>query len=251
MGGVTSVENRRNARHPINDRLALEVVVRRHDDDAPLEAEATLIDVSRQGLKLSLSEPLAFDEVVHLEVHCREPDVDFAVTAEVKWLRRNDDAGAWIIGCSVSNRIPDEFFEEIASYGAYNRRAAPRHDMTKQAVVRWEACQKKIPVGIVNLSPGGFCISSPEYAQVGKGLLLELEGSDGKQIQVTAKSKWQLEFESGYLIGCESSVDLFREILNDLTGTTCCGSPIRSLTLPSLVGIVLIAAIFCAFAIFR
>jgi len=248
MGGAMSEGIRRNPRHHVDDQLAMEIVIRRVGEDAPLDADAKLIDISRRGLKLSLSEPLKFNEMVDIKLRCSEPHIDFVLSAEVKWLRHNSDAMAWIIGCSVSNQIPDEFFKETAMYGAYDRRSALRYDFKKLAVARWEACQDEIPVGIVNMSPGGFCISSPEPGHVDKRIWLDLENTDGKRIHVTARSVWQVQFESGYLIGCESSVDLSREIIREPKSLSICESHRRSLSLPSLIGIVLIAFFLLAFA---
>jgi hypothetical protein len=164
--------------------------------------------MSRGGLKLSVPVELAIHEVVQLRVENEELQMDLAEPAQIRWVRRAPDSDGWHVGCQIQTAIDEKVLEELAERGLLDRRNSARHSVNAEAMAQWELCEDSVPVQLLNLSSEGFCLASDQPTNVGSRLKLTLSDENGEFCQeILARSKWQTEFENGYMIGCELAVE--------------------------------------------
>jgi len=164
--------------------------------------------MSRGGLKLSVPVELAVHEVVQLQVASEVLQMDLAEPAQIRWIRKDPDSDGWHVGCQIQTAIDEEILEELAERGLLDRRNSARHSVNAEAMAQWELREDSVPVQLLNLSSEGFCLASDQPTNVGSRLKLTLSDENGQPShEILARSKWQTEFENGYMIGCELSVE--------------------------------------------
>jgi hypothetical protein len=164
--------------------------------------------MSRGGLKLAVPVELSMHEIVQLRVESEELQMDLSEPAQIRWVRKDPDSDGWHVGCQIQGSINEDVLEDLAAKGLLDRRNTARHGIKAEAVAQWELCEDRVPVQLLNLSSEGFCLASDEPTNVGSRLKLKLSDDTGESShEILARSKWQHEFDNGYMIGCELAVE--------------------------------------------
>jgi hypothetical protein len=172
-------------------------------DDSTVESE--LHDVSDNGIKLSVTQPITFGELVEVQFQSPSLGIDFPVEAEVRWIRQGDNTDAWIVGLCAVEGTMIELLEQLSSAGIIERRRTPRDNVAYSATVKWEANPVPVDVSLLNASSNGICFQSDEPGYPGRRLRLNVDAGSEKANTLMAVAKWCVQSKDGYLIGC--SVD--------------------------------------------
>lgn len=192
----------RPRRYPVNDNFVVRVTIEQASTNEPLSVNARLLDLSPGGAKLSLISPIRFDEAMTLSLHSDELNLHLSISARVCWIRQQDET-CWVVGCAFEPRLPDDELERMFAHGLLERRREQRDSVRGQAIAKWELHPDETPVGLLDLSAGGFSVLSPFAAQIGTHLQMALESACGtKRVDVLANVHWQLQVEGGYVFGC-------------------------------------------------
>lgn len=196
----------RNPRYRFAERYSATIC--RTSESGPETIPADLLDMSRCGLKLSIPTQLEVHEVIQLHLVNDELGLNLIESAQIRWVREKAETGTWDVGCEIQRGIDENVLEELAERGLLDRRDSARHNVTAEGLAQWELSEDSVPVQLLNLSTEGFCLASDQATNVGSRLKLTLIDDDGQsQVEILARSRWQHEFENGYLIGCELAMD--------------------------------------------
>jgi hypothetical protein len=164
--------------------------------------DARLIDLSPGGVKLSLSTPLRFHETVELSLLSEELGLNLAATASVVWSRPGKGAN-YTVGCSFNPPLVPESLEQLFANGLLERRRARRYSVRGQAQATWELGPAETPVGLLDLSVGGFSLLSPSPASNGSNIRVSMERNEEQSpLDISAAIRWQMQVDGGYVIGC-------------------------------------------------
>jgi hypothetical protein len=190
----------RPRRYAVNDDLVVRVTVDRRPDCRPTVIEAELLDLSPGGAKLALPSALRFQEPVQLTLASEQFDLHLTVSCIVRWIKPAK-GDLWQAGVKFDPEIPFKSIQQLFSSGFLERRQHIRESIRGEARARWELSTADVPVGMLDLSAGGFSLLSPLPAANGTHLLLSFESAGGP-IGLAAGIQWQLQVEGGYVIGC-------------------------------------------------
>lgn len=213
ISGQTADVGSPDSHYQVRDPQAIKVVVQRAGPpmegkharpsarSSPAEADAELLDISPSGVKLRVFACLPMYEalVIRLEV----PGLDRALSlpATVCWTQPAGPAN-WRLGCAFAHELPGHVLADLAAEGYLDRRKDRRQAVDVEGSARWELSEVSIPVRLVNISAGGFCIRCSQSGHVGERLLLELEDGRRAPVSAHARAVWQLAAAEGWLIGC-------------------------------------------------
>lgn len=192
----------RPRRYQVNENYVVRVTVEQPSSAEKFTANAQLLDLSPGGAKLSLNRPIRFEEALTIALHSEELELHLIVSARVCWTRQQGE-GCWVLGCSFDPQLPREELEKLFAQGLLERRDNLRHSVRGQAVGRWEMHAEETPVGLLDLSNGGFSLLSPYAAQIGGNFHLSVDReSEAGPIEVLSTVQWQIQVDGGYIIGC-------------------------------------------------
>ncbi len=194
--------------HRIEDRYQIcdseQVTVEmKYTVDGELKAfPVELHDLSRYGAKLCISCGTALEGEFELTVELPEADLGITTAATLQWIRPHSD-GQWWVGCSFADQIDKEILEELAIDGHLERRYETRSDVSVPFTARRELTPAGIPVRVVDISKGGFCLVASQEFESGERLLLEIDRGQEVEILLSARAKWCRKVGTEYWVGCE------------------------------------------------
>ncbi len=161
---------------------------------------AELLDLSARGAKFKIKEPIAVEEVLAVKIQFNDPKQIIATSGKVRRVSPGDD---WWFGCEFDVPIKAEVLTELSQTGVLERRENYRRQVSFEAIAKWELHQDTVPVRILDYSPdGGFCLTSAHAGEPGQRVQLQFEQGNGT-VQVCGVARWQVETETGYVVGCE------------------------------------------------
>jgi hypothetical protein len=193
----------RSRRYSVSENYVVRVTLKHYDElDQPLITAAELLDLSPGGAKLSLAAPFQFQDDLIVSLESEELNLHLSLSARICWLRQQGP-GNWILGCAFDPQLPDAEIEHLFSYGLLERREAPRQSVRGQATACWENAADETPLGLLDLSSGGFSMLSPAGSEAGRRLRLSLESEEHEPFVAAATMRWQLQVDGGWIIGCE------------------------------------------------
>ncbi len=102
----------RNPRHKVAEDPAARVELRRSAANLPALPEVAVVDFSRSGFRLSVTEPLAARESVTLRLVDERSGMDLTLPGIVRWQRREAD-GTWSVGCHCDRELDWETLGEL------------------------------------------------------------------------------------------------------------------------------------------
>lgn len=195
----------RELRYPVQMDEPIDVVVEAGDNRTE-SVKATLVDLSCGGAKLRVSERFSLDSKLTFRIQAEGLTKSIEVAADICWTRIAVGS-EWWLGCAFTPRMPYEVIRDLAQAGYIERRESDRQEIQIDVSASYELGTARIPVQITSLSPGGFCLKSPEAVRPGSRVLLRIEqNSDqsAKERLISAKSRWLVEAgQGGYIVGCE------------------------------------------------
>ena len=193
----------REARYPVQVEEPIDVVVEAGDNRTET-VKATLVDLSCGGAKLRVSERFSLDSKLTFRIEADGLAKSIEVAADICWTRIAVGS-EWWLGCAFTPRMPYELIRELAEVGIIERRESERQEIQIDVSASYELGTARIPVQITSLSPGGFCLVSPQPVTPGSRVLLRIEqGPEAmKERLISAKSRWLVECNEGYVVGCE------------------------------------------------
>jgi hypothetical protein len=191
----------RPKRFAVKDDFVVRVTVDRAADCRPAAVEAELLDLSPGGAKLALPSPLRFHEPVQLALSSEQFDLHLTVSATVRWIKPAK-GDMWLAGCKFQPEIPFKSLEQLFSRGFLERRQHARESIRGEALARWELSAADVPVGMLDLSAGGFSFLSPLPAANGSHVRLSFESAAGQPVTLAAAIQWQVQAEGSYMVGC-------------------------------------------------
>ena len=211
--------------------------------------QAQLLDISQRGLKLSVPIELANDEVFRVRLANDELGVDVIESAQVCWARKQEETDSWTVGCKIQQQIDKNTLEDLVEHGLLDRRFSGRRPVTGDALAQWELSGESVPVQLLNLSAGGFCLASDQPTKIGSRLKLILSDDDGRSSgEILARARWQREFDNGYLIGCEMTLDDVLDLVGHFSSSpqVSFANPGRRRKLPLLASVALLSVVAVA-----
>lgn len=214
----------REPRYPVHVDEPLDVVVEAGDNRTET-VKATLVDLSCGGAKLRVAERFSLDSKLTFRIESDGLKNSIEVAADICWTRIAVGS-EWWLGCSFNPRMPYELIRELAEVGIIERRESERQEITIDVSASYELGAARIPVRITSLSPGGFCLCSPEPVTPGSRVLLRIE-QDANEVAkevaneqlISAKSRWMVECEKGFVVGCEFADSSSHVALRRLKGS--------------------------------
>lgn len=190
----------RAARFKVCDGQSVVLTVERADGGDSAPTQATLVDISTGGVKLSLAAPLRLHEVFSLTIGVPKCGLDLTVVAEVCWLRQ---AGLdrWTAGCSFSPELSPEALKTLIDGRLIDQRAFVRSPVMIAAQAQWELDPVRFDVTLEDVSEGGIRLRGPRGGKTGTRLVVFIKGPDGQEIAVAAKSRWQISDGPSFTVG--------------------------------------------------
>lgn len=102
----------RAPRHEVRPRVPCEVRAELSSRHPVVDRPAQLVNLSRNGLQIALSEPLARDEIVTVRIRDAEGRLDVALRGRVRW-QRSRGPQSWGIGCELEQPLSYETLGEL------------------------------------------------------------------------------------------------------------------------------------------
>jgi hypothetical protein len=103
----------RRPRHAGRQADAVNVQLRRDEGRLPDVVEASLVDLSRGGLQLTVATPLSKGERVLVRIFCGENAFDNEAAATVRWIRRTEDGEQWKLGLRFNEDLEFDLLGEL------------------------------------------------------------------------------------------------------------------------------------------
>ncbi|HJN11142.1 MAG TPA: PilZ domain-containing protein [Pirellulaceae bacterium] len=211
MTSTVQPEARKDGRVEIDDAAQrpedsgdLRILVRRSSaSDSNEVLDARPLDVSVSGMKLSTSGPLVFGETIELHFQSTDLDIDFAIDAEVRWIRQGDGDEAWLFGCAFATQLTNDDVDRFATAGGVDRRQWPRSDTKMQTMVQLACNPSPFCATLLDYSATGLRFTSDDAVEPNQPIRILLDDGHGEVLEIRAVSRWKMSYESGYLVGCE------------------------------------------------
>lgn len=166
------------------------------------QTSGQLYDLSRSGARISLDQQLPADESINLQILAPKVDLDFRMTAIVRWSQPSGTP-QWYHGCSFSAELPNEVIDTLVSTGQLDRRRDERTRISLEAHVRQELeFGSTTSVLIEDYSFGGLRVFSPQAMQFGDRFLVEVYSEKHDPIRIPVRPQWQQAVSDGFAIGC-------------------------------------------------
>ncbi len=121
----------------------------------------------------------------------------------VCWIRPSGED--FRVGFSFDPPLDHGVIEQLLRQGVMDRRRTSRDPIDRSATASWRLNPQPTPVTLVDLSRGGFCLSSPLSAEPHSRLRLQVTDANDEIVEATANVQWRLQIPEGYLLGCSLS----------------------------------------------
>ncbi len=161
-----------------------------------------LIDISRNGARLTLSTEMPVGHSIGIRMQIEEVDLEYITAGVVCW---NACIGpdAWMVGVTLAAEFPDDIFLTFVTLDLIERRQGDRSDVTIRARLADDGEDAEpLNVQMLNYSGEGCCILVPHTLEVGSPLGLEVV-ADGKTSMVKTEVQWCNECVIGHVVGCQ------------------------------------------------
>lgn len=189
-------------RYRTRDAKSMTITIDPSDGGESQHLPVELLDLSRNGVKLTIAQPLAVTGLVRVRIQAAEAELDLIVSAELCWTEPCGP-GVWALGCRFVADLPYNVLPWLAKVGYIERRTELRRAISLPARAKRELAEaEEFEVRLEDYSTGGFRMFSPQPCKVGERLLVRLTGTDGRPIELSVKAQWQLVVTDGVYTGC-------------------------------------------------
>jgi hypothetical protein len=109
-------------------------------------------------------------------------------------------AGKSVLGCSLTDRIPDSILQTLSSESIVDRRCDDRVSLYLDATVSWQLHQGNIDAELRDLSSGGMRLFAIREIPKDTRIRVQIE-LYGEELVLEGRPVWQNQSEAGYDIG--------------------------------------------------
>ncbi len=207
-----SICNRKERRFKTNDsgRLRCETAV----NDGCVR-HGTVVDLSNTGIRMLCEGRFEVGQAFCTELTTeRSHGIYSGVIRRVEpWV-----GGQSILGCSLSDAIPDSVLRDLANEDAINRRSDGRVRLSQPAKLSWPLNPTEIDVDLHDYSTGGLKLLSPVAIPEEVRLRIRMEVGQAEELTVEARAVWTREFEHGWVAGVAFTQPEAPSLVADMLG---------------------------------
>jgi hypothetical protein len=164
---------------------------------------ADVVSMERNSLRLAVREAISFGQKCELSFCERAEDADLAAAATVRDVRPQPREG-FRITCQFDAPLSEALLRALTDSGHHNRRAHERRPVSLEinALPELAQGQGQFAVKIVDLSPGGCCLASPQQIPIGYRIRLSADRDAQPDAVIPLRVQWQKRDEQQFLVGC-------------------------------------------------
>jgi len=212
MAETSAHDVTRTPRYQVRDPQTVSASLQR-GTDALMPAE--LLDLSLDGARLSVTTQVACHDGLCLKLENDRFGLNVAIEAVVRWVR-GAQGDTWLLGCSFASPLPPEAIEALTMIGCLEQDELARSPAAGKMQAWQEAQPVAFTVELVDLSPGGVSLFSPDPAQVGQRLRLLQTTAGEKEAELIVQVRCCAETSDGYFLGCQFETRSGYRLLKDL-----------------------------------
>jgi hypothetical protein len=162
---------------------------------------AEIVALDRNLLRLEAAELIPFGHKCELVLGEHLPEARM-VAAKVRDVRPHGEG--YRIACQLDEPLADDVLAGLADAGRFNRRAHERRtvELEIKALPELSQGQGQFAVKIVDLSPGGCCLKSPQQIPAGYRIRLSSDRDAQAEAAVGLRVQWQKHADDQFLVGC-------------------------------------------------
>lgn len=117
-------------RHPVRRGAEVVVEIQRGPEASGAVLRGELSDLSRNGLRLRVRQPLRRNEAMVVRIRDLRSALDLHLPATVKW-QRTEDHRVWSVGCQFDSQLAWEEYGELFLRGILESEAPPGDGRTE------------------------------------------------------------------------------------------------------------------------
>lgn len=102
----------RRPRHPAAGEQGFPAAIRRATPESPIALAADLVDLSREGFRVRVAQPLEVGESLFLDLFEEQSGLSLTLPATVRWRLAEAD-GHWLLGCHSKRELEWETLGEL------------------------------------------------------------------------------------------------------------------------------------------
>ena len=198
----TECDSRINRRFDFGKSRSQLGILRAGDRDSG-ELRGIPVDICRTSLKFKCDVPLYFQETLTLAFWSDSAELVFEVESEVRWIRYQEQDGAWVIGCRLAKEIPENIIAMLARSGDIDRRIKPRIATEVQAEGQFPGTWKRFPVTVLDYSESGVRLLTPFRLTANQRLMIRISPYRYWSVEVMSSVRWTAPGSEGFFAGCE------------------------------------------------
>lgn len=195
-------QNRREARYPVRQQSPPWTWIRVTDTD-PWQP-VRLVDISRHGLRMELSEQPQIDDRMQLRLAPGQSIEEVQATLRVRWTQMSV-RGQWWVGCQLEPTLDQAWIDSLAAATLVERRKEPRVPVHCPAQVKWELAEGWHSAELCDYSAEGFRLRLPTTVTPPTDRLLvrlDPQSEGGTATEIPARIAWQRDAGRERLLGC-------------------------------------------------
>ncbi len=164
---------------------------------------ADIVTLDRNSTRLEVVELVPFGQKCELDFGESYSPPSRAVRATVRDVRPGA-GNRYRVACQFDEPLKDNVLAELADSGCFNRRAHERRPVALEikALPELSQGQGQFAVQIVDLSPGGCCLKSPQQVPSGYRIRLSAVRDAEAAATIPLRVQWQKTADDQYLVGC-------------------------------------------------
>ncbi|GAF72127.1 unnamed protein product, partial [marine sediment metagenome] len=158
----------------------------------------TVVDLSKTGIRLLCAGRFEVGQSILTELRTdRSHGIYRGVVQRVEpWVN-----GQSILGCSLTDSIPESVLQDLAKQGAVNRRADGRMTLTHKATVNWPLNPEEIEVELQDYSTGGMKLLTSTTIPDDVRLRIRILLGQQDEVVVEGRLIWKRESSHGCVAG--------------------------------------------------
>ena len=203
MSRKPPIVTRRDTRYAVSSGKVLPAKFQLVDDEASQQTSARTLDLSSHGAKLEVTEAVAEQKPIEIELTPNGWDTTISTSGRTCWIRPVRE-NVWWMGVSFDNPIDNECMELMAREGFLDRRQDQREPVNREIVARCELAEDPVTLTLRNFSVGGIGVWSPREIRPQSRLLIAVGEKNLDGHPVVARVQWVCNDKEGvgFLAGC-------------------------------------------------
>jgi hypothetical protein len=164
---------------------------------------ADIVTLDRTSTRLELAELVPFGQKCELDFGAALAASSRTMQATVRDVRPQGGK-RHRVACQFDVPLTDELLAALSDSGSFNRRAHERRPVALdiKALPELSQGQGQFAVQIVDLSPGGCCLKSPQQVPSGYRIRLSADRDSEAAVAIPLRVQWQKPADDQFLVGC-------------------------------------------------